>query len=222
MTSSLPSGDGISTGTGPSSALDEDALPATGNEPDTARTAAGEGQVSAAPDVSVAPETAPSTGSRAVGDSDARDSDSGDSDSGDSAARDSALGDSDTPTGTDTPRGSGAPVDSDAPGDSGRPDASAAAAPAAPSAEGPHPGDGSTAQGAVEGLDPARAQDEVNPGSHRDVVEHVELDGPALENSEMRKGTEDLQASLDATAEARGLAADVRKQTLPGTSPTGL
>ena len=61
----------------------------------------------------------------------------------------------------------------------------------------------------------------MNPGSHRDAVENVELDGPALENAEIRKGTEDLQTSVDATAEARAFAADVGKQTLPGTSPTG-
>ena len=163
MTSSLPAGDGLSTGAGPSPALDEDEGPATGNEPDTARAAAGEHRVSAAED------------------------------DGD-----------------------------DAPGDSGAPDASAAAAPAAPDAAGPRQGDSSTAAGAVEGLDPAQARDSLDPDSHRRAADKVELDGPALENDEMRKATEDLQASQQASAEAREFAADVRQQTLPGTSPTGV
>ncbi len=79
------------------------------------------------------------------------------------------------------------------------------------------------AAGAVEGLNPAAAQDDLdNSGREGKQAEKVELDGPALENDEMRRGTDDLQASEDSIAEAREYAADVRSHTLPGTSPTGL
>jgi hypothetical protein len=41
------------------------------------------------------------------------------------------------------------------------------------------------------------------------------LDGPALENEEMRRGTEELRSSQDKTDQAREFAADVARTTEP-------
>ena len=41
------------------------------------------------------------------------------------------------------------------------------------------------------------------------------LDGPALENEEMRKGTEDLRSSEDKVAQAREFADEVARRTEP-------
>lgn len=143
MTSSLPSGDGTSPGTGPSSALDEDALPDTGTEPDTAETAAGQDQISAAPD--------------------------------------------------------------------------------APHAAGPGADDTSTPAETVEAENPAAAQDDLDPDSRDNrPSDKVELDGPAVDNEEVRRATEDLRSSEDSIAEAREYAEDVRSHTEPGASPTGM
>lgn len=45
------------------------------------------------------------------------------------------------------------------------------------------------------------------------------LDGPALENEEMRKGTEDLRSSQDKIAQAREFADDVARRTEPAQPP---
>ena len=55
MTSSLPAGDAVTTNDSADPALDEDAPPATGLEPDTATNAAGQGEVSASTDVPPTP-----------------------------------------------------------------------------------------------------------------------------------------------------------------------
>lgn len=49
------------------------------------------------------------------------------------------------------------------------------------------------------------------PATHDKTV----LDGPALENEEMRRGTEDLRSSQDKTAQARDFADDVARKTEP-------
>jgi hypothetical protein len=41
------------------------------------------------------------------------------------------------------------------------------------------------------------------------------LDGPALENEEMRRGTEDLRSSQDKIAQAREFADEVARKTEP-------
>ena len=46
----------------------------------------------------------------------------------------------------------------------------------------------------------------------------AELDGPAEENDEMRRGTSDLQSSQEKSAEAKEIAADLRGSTLPETT----
>ena len=45
------------------------------------------------------------------------------------------------------------------------------------------------------------------------------LDGPALENEEMRRGTEELRSSQDKIAQAREFADDVARQTEPPARP---
>jgi hypothetical protein len=45
------------------------------------------------------------------------------------------------------------------------------------------------------------------------------LDGPALENAEMRRGTEDLRSSEEKIAEARGFADEVARKTEPAARP---
>ncbi|WP_395725542.1 hypothetical protein [Nakamurella sp.] len=48
-----------------------------------------------------------------------------------------------------------------------------------------------------------------------DTAGKTVLDGPALENEQMRRGTEDLRSSQDKTAQAREFADDVARTTEP-------
>ena len=52
-----------------------------------------------------------------------------------------------------------------------------------------------------------------------DAAARTLLDGPAAENPEMRKGTEDLQSSQDKIAQARDFADDVARRTEPAEPP---
>jgi len=54
------------------------------------------------------------------------------------------------------------------------------------------------------------------PEAGPDTAARTILDGPALENEEMRRGTEELRSSQDKIAEAREFADDVARQTEPG------
>ena len=48
-----------------------------------------------------------------------------------------------------------------------------------------------------------------------DAAAKTVLDGPALANEEMRRGTEDLRSSQDKSAQAREFADDVARATEP-------
>lgn len=48
-----------------------------------------------------------------------------------------------------------------------------------------------------------------------DATARTVLDGPALENEEMRRGTEDLRSSVAKTAQAREFADEVARKTEP-------
>ena len=54
------------------------------------------------------------------------------------------------------------------------------------------------------------------PASGADAAARTVLDGPALENDEMRRGTADLQSSEGKIAEAREFASEVANKTEPG------
>lgn len=54
-----------------------------------------------------------------------------------------------------------------------------------------------------------------DPGNDTDDIQRTILDGPALENEEMRRGTEDLQSSQDKIAQAREFADEVARMTEP-------
>lgn len=70
--------------------------------------------------------------------------------------------------------------------------------------------DGSDTPAAEE--DPAAgSKDAASTGSP--AAARTELDGPALENPEMRRATEDLQSSEEKTAQARDFSDDLVKQT---------
>jgi len=133
MTTSMPSGDGTVTDSPTQSAVDEEAAPTTGLEPDTAADAAGE------TDTSVAADAAPES-------------------------------DPDTRGGTAS---SAAPVGDEKP-----------------------ESDAETATGAVPD-------------------DRTVLDGPALENEEMHRATEDLRSSEDKVADAREFA-DELARSQPG------
>ena len=138
---SLPSGDGTVGAAGPETALDENAAPDTGLEPDTGGDAAGTGSSSAAADVG------PSS------DPDVRDAETPDEAAGDTA----------------------------------------------------------------DGEDSRAAVTETHAEPPSDVTE---LDGPALENDEMRAGTADLQSSEKKTQEAREIANDLTRETQPSAPDT--
>jgi hypothetical protein len=53
------------------------------------------------------------------------------------------------------------------------------------------------------------------PNTGPDAAARTVLDGPALENDEMRRGTEDLTSSEDKIAEAREFAQDVSRHQEP-------
>jgi hypothetical protein len=53
------------------------------------------------------------------------------------------------------------------------------------------------------------------PATGADEAARTILDGPALENEEMRRGTEDLQSSQDKIAQAREFADEVARTTEP-------
>jgi hypothetical protein len=132
MTTSMPSGDGTVTDGPTRSAVDEEAAPTTGLEPDTAADAAGETDASpavATPEVD--PDTRPETGSA-----------------------------------------------------------------------GPAAGD----------EEPSGAATNVAGAS----ADRTVLDGPALENEEMHRATEDLRSSQNKTAAAREIADRLASTTQPG------
>jgi hypothetical protein len=138
----LPSGDGTVGSAGPDTALDEDAAPGTGLEPDTAGDAAGSGSSSAAADVG--------------------------------------------------------PVSD--------PDARAAQTP-----------DGASTGAAEDESDGRSAVTESHAEPPSDVTE---LDGPALQNDEMRAATADLQSSEKKSQEAREIAGDLTRDTQPSAPDT--
>ena len=129
MTTSMPSGDGTVTDSPARSAVDEEAAPTTGLEPDTAADAAGETDASAASQA--APESDP-----------------------------------DTRAGSPVRRAGGS-------------------------------GDG-------------EQQDTVTKARRR--ADRTVLDGPALENEEMHRATDDLRSSQDKTAAAREFADRARRE----------
>lgn len=53
------------------------------------------------------------------------------------------------------------------------------------------------------------------PDAGPDAAARTVLDGPALENEQMRRGTEDLRSSEDKIAQAREFADDVARKTEP-------
>lgn len=57
------------------------------------------------------------------------------------------------------------------------------------------------------------------PDRGPDAAARTLLDGPAAENPEMRRGTEDLQASQDSIARARDFADEVARRTEPAEPP---
>ncbi len=74
------------------------------------------------------------------------------------------------------------------------------------------------------GLEPDTAPDaageQPGPGGDESVdagtaAERTELTGPALENDEMRRGTDALRSSEDNSAEARQIADDLARRTEP-------
>jgi hypothetical protein len=141
-TMTLPSGDGTVGSAGPDAALDEDAAPGTGSEPDTASDAAGAGKSSAAADVGP------------VSDPDVRE--------------------------VQTP-------------------------------------DGSVGDATQDEQDSRSAVTENRAEPASNVTE---LDGPALENDEMRAGTADLQSSERKSQEAREIASDLTRTTQPSAPDT--
>lgn len=80
------------------------------------------------------------------------------------------------------------------------------------------PGDGAEPDTAG----PAAATEPDVPGvpeAAPDAAARTVLDGPAAENSEMRRGTEDLQSSQDKIEQAREFAQDVARGTEPAEPP---
>jgi hypothetical protein len=73
------------------------------------------------------------------------------------------------------------------------------------------PRDGADAP--VENDGSAAADDSKDATTGSPTSARTELDGPALENPEMRRATEDLQSSEEKTAQAREFSDDLVKQT---------
>jgi hypothetical protein len=67
------------------------------------------------------------------------------------------------------------------------------------------------------GSEPDTAPDAAGEGSTPAAHSGTELDGPALENPEMHRATEDLQSSEEKSAAAREIADDLAASTQPTT-----
>ncbi len=79
------------------------------------------------------------------------------------------------------------------------------------------------------GLEPDTAPDAAGENAAPDGSESLDpgtaggrtvLAGPALENNEMRRGTDDLRSSEENSAEARQIADDLARRTEPAAEPT--
>ena len=91
-----------------------------------------------------------------------------------------------------------------------------------PSGDGTVPGS-SPASGLDEDAAPAAGLDPDTPaepaGQGRRPPDHTELDGPALENDEIRRATDDLQSSEVKSAAAREIVDELTAKTNPTGEP---
>jgi hypothetical protein len=87
----------------------------------------------------------------------------------------------------------------------------------APAATGVGPDAPSNAPGEREVSGSADVANTADQDDGRPPVAHTTLDGPALENDEMRRGTEDLLSSEEKLAEAKEYRDEVAAKTPPTT-----